>query len=109
MPSVFTLPYPVKKQLFCTFRTMHFPHSGPTEFTVQLPLSARSGPLYTAGIGTGDGININQTWSVHERDQNIKNMNKLSTDRLSPAQISSINKVAKDMLIRLGYSVLPSD
>ncbi len=40
MPLVFTLPYPVKKQLFSTLRTMHFPYSGPTEFTIQLPLSA---------------------------------------------------------------------
>ncbi len=40
MPLIFTLPYPVKKQLFCAYRTMRFPHSGPTEFTIQLPLSA---------------------------------------------------------------------
>jgi hypothetical protein len=38
MSLVFTLPYLVKKQLFSTFRTMHFLYSGPTEFTTQLPL-----------------------------------------------------------------------
>lgn len=60
-------------------------------------------------IETGDGVDINQAWSVHERDQKIKNMNKLSIDRLSLENISSINKVADDMLVRLGYPVLPSD
>jgi len=40
MPLVFTLPYLVKKQLFCTFRTMHFPDSGPIEFAIQLSFSA---------------------------------------------------------------------
>jgi hypothetical protein len=62
-------------------------------------------------LGAGDkwAIDQNKSWSVHERDQKIKNMNYESINLLSKEQIAIINRISEHVLRTFGYPVIPSD
>ena len=47
-----------------------------------------------------------RTWSIHERNEKVRDMNAESISRLSSAQIECINEVAGHMLDTLGYQRL---
>ncbi len=49
---------------------------------------------------------LNRNWSVHERDQQIRNLNNESIKRLTNNQISDITEVAETMLSEFGYEVI---
>ena len=51
-------------------------------------------------------IEMDQNWSVHERDQKIINFNSESIKRLTKEQIATINSVSKKMLLELNYDVI---
>lgn len=59
-------------------------------------------------ISNRGNIELNKSWSVHERDQQIKNMNNESIKRLTKNQIGTINKVSEKMLQELGYEIITS-
>jgi hypothetical protein len=44
-----------------------------------------------------------QNWSIHERDEKIRNMNEGSISRLNDVQIKTIEQVAGEMLDKFGY------
>jgi len=54
-------------------------------------------------------IDLNKNWSIHERDQNIRNMNSESINRLSKEQILNINGVLGEMLPDFCYDVISRD
>lgn len=47
-----------------------------------------------------------KSFSIHERNDTVKDMNKISIDRLTPTQIGEINKVAGECLERFNYPLL---
>ncbi|MBT8439937.1 MAG: sulfotransferase [Gammaproteobacteria bacterium] len=47
-----------------------------------------------------------RSWSIHERDEKVRNMNDESISRLSTDQIQRINAVAGNMLDQFGYARL---
>jgi hypothetical protein len=47
-----------------------------------------------------------RSWSIHERDESIRDMNQESIDRLSPEQIQQINRIAGDLIESSGYTKL---
>jgi hypothetical protein len=58
------------------------------------------------GIPEPTGIDLKSSWSVHEREEPIRNMNQESFDRLSSEDIASITGEARPMLERFGYPLL---
>lgn len=58
------------------------------------------------GIDGFDAFESDRQWSIHERDEKIRNMNDESISRLSTQQIEIINDVAGDMLDEFGYTRL---
>jgi hypothetical protein len=50
-------------------------------------------------------ISIPEKFEFHKQSLKIRNMNKESISRLSSRQITSINKIAGDMLKRHGYEL----
>jgi len=58
------------------------------------------------GIEDFQAIDSSQTWSIHERNDEINNMNSLSIDKLSRDDIEVINKVAGDSIESFGYKRL---
>ena len=64
--------------------------------------------------GIADFLNIprfkhfesDRSWTIHERDERVRDMNSESIDRLSRVQIDRINQVAGDMIESFGYSRL---
>jgi len=54
-------------------------------------------------------IEMDQNWSVHERDQKIININNESMKRLTKEQIATINGISKKMLSKFGYDVILPD
>ncbi len=58
------------------------------------------------GIDKFEAFESNRKWSIHERDEEMRNMNDESIIRLTPPQIKSINDVAGDMLDAFGYTRL---
>jgi len=52
-------------------------------------------------------IDLNRNWSIHERNQGIRNMNNESLERLSKDQVTRINKIISAKMNDLGYEVLP--
>ena len=58
------------------------------------------------GIDGFDAFESDRQWSIHERDEKVRNMNDESTSRLSTQQIEIINDVAGDMLDVFGYTRL---
>ncbi len=55
------------------------------------------------GIDDFEGFEQDRSWSIHERDEKVRNMNQESIDRLDDEQIATINEVAGDMLDRFNY------
>ncbi|MCW8091278.1 sulfotransferase family protein [Alteromonas sp. ASW11-130] len=51
----------------------------------------------------------NENFSIHERNDSVKDMNQSSISKLSQADISIVNDVAGYMLDRLNYERLPSE
>lgn len=51
-------------------------------------------------------IESNKSWKIHERDEDIKNMNHISIKRLSRNEIDIINQVAGDTIESFGYERL---
>lgn len=49
---------------------------------------------------------FDKSFSIHEKDSTIKNMNASSFDKLSPKEIEIINEVAGDYLQKYGYDLL---
>ena len=58
------------------------------------------------GIDDFETFESDRQWSIHERDEQVRNMNDESISRLSPEQIKIINEVAGDMLDEFGYTRL---
>lgn len=58
------------------------------------------------GVEPFSGLDEGRSWSIHERDEQIRDMNDESIRKLSREQIDAINDVAGDMIDRLGYQRL---
>lgn len=58
------------------------------------------------GISSFEGLSKNKKWSIHERNEEIKNMNEVSIKKLSRKDLDEINKVAGSDLKKYGYSIL---
>lgn len=58
------------------------------------------------GIKNFKSFETGQKWSIHERDEQVRNMNAENIKRLTPTQIESINQIAGDMLDEFGYERL---
>lgn len=59
----------------------------------------------TGFIGTEDfpALDESRSWNIHERDEQIRNMNADSIKRLTPEQIEQVNRVAGDAIEAFGY------
>jgi len=55
------------------------------------------------GIDDFAQFESDREWSIHERDEKVRNMNDESISRLTSEQIQRINDVAGDMLDAFGY------
>ncbi len=55
------------------------------------------------GIDDFQAFESDRNWSIHERNEQVRNMNNESISRLSKQQIETINDVAGDMLDEFGY------
>lgn len=55
------------------------------------------------GIENFEAFESGRNWSIHERDEKVRNMNDESISRLTPEQISQVNDVAGDLLDEFGY------
>lgn len=51
-------------------------------------------------------MELGGAWSVHEREEPIRNMNSESIGRLTPEDVEAINAEAENMLVRMGYALL---
>lgn len=58
------------------------------------------------GISKFESFEQGCTWKIHERDEQIKDMNQISIDRMGRNQIDRINKVAGDVIEEFGYTRL---
>ena len=58
------------------------------------------------GVAPMDGLVEGRTWNIHERDEQIRNMNDESIRKLSREQLDAINLAAGDMIERFGYELL---
>jgi hypothetical protein len=58
------------------------------------------------GVAEFDDFKSDQSLSIHERNEQVRNMNVESIEKLTPEQIQSINSVAGDMLDYFGYQRL---
>lgn len=58
------------------------------------------------GIANFEGFESDRSWSIHERDERVRNMNAESIERLSREQIDLVNHVAGDMIESFGYTLL---
>jgi len=58
------------------------------------------------GLSKFDNFNFQSEFSIHERNETIKNMNAESIGRLSPEQIQRINIIAAETLRRFEYQLL---
>jgi len=58
------------------------------------------------GIDNFDGVEEGRQWSIHERNEEIRNMNNESIKRLSKEQIDSINRIMGDVDFDFGYEKL---
>jgi hypothetical protein len=55
------------------------------------------------GIDNFEAFESDRNWSIHERDEQVRNMNDESISRLSAEQKSTITDIAGDMLDAFGY------
>lgn len=58
------------------------------------------------GISKFDSFDIQSNFSIHERNESIKNMNDDSFNKLSKDQINKINEIASETLLRWDYNLL---
>lgn len=58
------------------------------------------------GIDNFENFESNRNWSIHERNEKIRNMNEGSISKLTREQIDKINEVAGDFLEKFDYSKL---
>ena len=58
------------------------------------------------GITGFEGFESDRTWSIHERDEKVRNMNDESIKRLDRQQIDLINQIAGDAIEAFGYTKL---
>ncbi len=58
------------------------------------------------GISDFESFESDRSWSIHERDEQIRNMNADNIERLSREQIDLVNQVAGDMIESFGYTRL---
>ena len=58
------------------------------------------------GIANFEGFESDRSWSIHERDERVRNMNAESIERLTREQIDLVNQVAGDMIESFGYTLL---
>jgi hypothetical protein len=58
------------------------------------------------GLPGFENFENDRSWSIHERDESIRDMNQESIDRLSPEQIQQINRIAGDLIESSGYTKL---
>lgn len=57
-------------------------------------------------VSNASGMDVEKTWSVHERSQSIKNLNEESIIRLSTDNIKIINKIADKTLAYFEYEII---
>lgn len=55
------------------------------------------------GLQNFDSFDSARSWKIHERDEEIRNMNQDSIGRLSPRQVARIQDVAGSMLAHFNY------
>lgn len=55
------------------------------------------------GIENFEHFEAGRNWSIHEREEQVRNMNTESIERLTPEQIKRITEVAGEMLDEFGY------
>lgn len=58
------------------------------------------------GIQRFDDFEAGRSWSIHERNEQVRNMNAESIKRLSPQQIEKVTSVAGEMIDVFGYTRL---
>lgn len=58
------------------------------------------------GLPDFESFEKDRSWTIHERDEKVRDMNQESIDRLTPAQIEQINQTAGDMIDAFGYTRL---
>lgn len=58
------------------------------------------------GLPGFENFEKDRSWSIHERDEKVRNMNQESIDRLSSEQIKQINEIIGDMIESYGYTKL---
>ena len=58
------------------------------------------------GVDQYEKFDSQQQWSIHERSENIKNMDNESISKLSNDDIHEINKVASDCMTHFGYPLI---
>jgi len=58
------------------------------------------------GVDEFGDIGSGRTWNIHERNDEIKNMNAVSIDKLSSEDIALVNEVAGDSIEAFGYKRL---
>lgn len=59
------------------------------------------------GLPPYSGFDSNQSFSIHERNESVRDLNAESIRRLTTDDIDKINSVAGDMLRQQGYDLLP--
>lgn len=59
-------------------------------------------------ISPFSSFDYERTFSIHERQEAVRDLNPASIERLSPEQIRKVNEVAADCLRQFGYDVLES-
>lgn len=73
-------------------------------------LAAAPGPtleriLEFVGVSSS-GIDTDRSWKIHERSDEIRDMNAESIERLTPAERAEVTRIARPMLERFGYEIL---
>ena len=58
------------------------------------------------GLKDLKGVDLSRKWTIHEKKQPIKNLNKENIRNLSSEDIKAINKVTEGALVHFGYDVL---
>jgi len=61
------------------------------------------------GLSPAHNAGDDMQFSIHERNQKVKNLNLESISRLSGAEIAKINDIAGEMIIKLGYTLIESN
>ena len=75
------------------------------EFTEQ-PQNVLNNILGFIGLEKNEDFDVKQQWKIHERSENIVNMNNENIARLSEEDIQKINDVAGECLVEFGYELI---